>query len=148
MPLLVPFLNSSLFFCVLFCSSVSCSFAYYLAVFRVHFYSFQKLHFHFHIIHIFHSHTTYTSTKVLLALKQVSVPESKQSFEVYFFSSLLFCFDIWFWVGFDFVFTQELKQAFSYYSTGPVTLYQEIYFITMDFFPDTTSMWRESKRGQ
>ena len=45
-------------------------------------------------------------------------PDSKQSFEVSFFSSLLFCFDFWFGLEFGFVFTQEGKQESSFYSTG------------------------------
>ena len=61
----------------------------------------------------------------------------------------LYCFVLIFGgVAFGFVFTQEGKQRFSYYSTGSVTLLLGNVFYHAGFFPTTTSMWRKSKRGQ
>ena len=48
-------------------------------------------------------------------------------------------------VVFGFVFTQEDKQGFSYYSTGSVTLLLGNVFYHAGFFPTTTSVWRDLK---
>lgn len=110
--LLLPSLNSSLFFWVLFYSSMSCSFAFYLTVFRVYFCSStQKPHIHFHI-HIFHSHTY---LHIFQSLDIFRIGQSfwiKIKFRSLTFPSLLFLlwFRVWGFVGFYlFIYLFSLK---------------------------------------
>ena len=146
MPFLLSSLNSSLFSCVFFRSSVCCSFAFYPAAFRDRFYSSQKFHFRFHI-HVFHS--TYTSTKVSLALKQVSVFWLKTKFWslIFFIPVVLFWFLVW---GLSLVLfsLKRVNKNSVTIALALITLLLGNVFYHTGFFPTTTSVCRESKRGQ